>query len=79
MEEEEGGNRQFEEEESVKWGFDFGILVFNGMQRKMVGFKLNPEILISSSPFLKKPFGILFLLLLLFISCLATWFLVLWV
>ena len=35
------------------------------MQRKMDDFKLNPEILISSpcSSFLKKPLGMLFLLL----------------
>ena len=55
MEEEERRVKEEFEEQSVK----NGILGFDGMQRKMVGFKLNPEILISSpcSPFLKKPFG----------------------
>ena len=68
MEEEERRGKKEFEEQSVK----NGILGFDGMQRKMVGFKLNPEILISST-YLKKPFGILFLLFFIF------WFLFLWV
>lgn len=68
MEEEE----EFQEQ-SLKWVFDNGILGFNGMQRKMVGFRLNPQICSSSLVF--KPFGVLLFL----ISSLAALFLLLWV